>query len=742
MNLGFTNPWLLPGLLAVGLPVLIHYLTRARPRRIAFPPFKFLLEACAGQQSLHRLRTLLLLTLRTLAVLALALLFTRPFLKPTGASSTAEATKRVALILDASLSMRAVQHGVSLFARAQAEAADVLRGLESGSEAVVILGGASPRALLPALSRNIPALHEELVKASATFEFGDPGAALALAQKLLGNAGTIYVFSDFQQSNWMPTKELPAGLITRLRRVTTDPVDNVALTSVRLAPAEPVTGEPTEILCTVFNCTPQPRQETVRLELADLTQEARVTVAPFGSADAAFNVTFTRPGPFTGKASLAPDDLPEDSTRHIAVTVQKALQVLLVSDADAKDQRSAAWFVSRALAPSPESAPGFTLVRRHSADTDRGILETADVFVLVSPAQLAGEAIEIVQRRVNDGARFIAFLDGPTAPTLMAPALSPPFQLQRTVQSDPGDTLVAGPRKLFADADTADFSALRFRRHFQTQTVEGRSGDLLLLYPDQSAALSLSAVGKGSAVFANIPLTPDSGDLVGSPMFPAMLHELLRSLRRGAEERTVSPGNAWTLDAPTIGDTEVRVIGPDGKAVEAKVLSSGRITRLALPTVKIPGAYSARQGDTVVAIAAVNVDPRESDTRPLAVESLKPGAGALVSVVRDEDELLLAGRTRPLWPQLAAFAALMLALEMLLLAAWRRPISPSRREARVGRGVNPETDGPPLPGPLLPPREEREPARTSRGAPAEVRGATLSTTASHKPGATFEAPSK
>ena len=84
--LSFTNPWLLAGLAAVGLPVLIHYLTRARPRRVAFPPFKFLVEACAGQQAVHRLRTFLLLTVRCLAVLALVLLFARPFLKPTGAA--------------------------------------------------------------------------------------------------------------------------------------------------------------------------------------------------------------------------------------------------------------------------------------------------------------------------------------------------------------------------------------------------------------------------------------------------------------------------------------------------------------------------------------------------------------------------------------------------------------------------------------------------------------------------------
>ena len=426
------------------------------------------------------------------------------------------------------------------------------------------------------------------------------------------------------------------------------------------------------MLCTVFNCTPRPRQETVRLELADLTQESRVTVAPFGTADAAFNVTFTRPGPVTGRAVLQPDDLPDDNTPHLALTVHKALQVLLVSDADADDQHSAAWFVARALAPSPQGAPGFTLARRHSADTDRGILETAEVFVLVSPAQLAGEAIDILQRRVNDGARFIAFLDGPNAPSLMPPALAPPFQLLRPVTSENGDPLLAGPRRLFADTDAADFSTLRFRRHLQTQTVEGRANDILLTYPDTSAALSLSTVGKGSAVFANLPLAPDAGDFVGSPMFPALLHELLRSLRRGADERAVTPGNAWTLDAPTAGDVELKVSDPEGKPIEAKVVSSGRITRLSLPAARIPGAYAARQADSIVASAAVNIDPRESDTRPLAVENFKPGTGALVSVIRDEEDLLLAGKTRPLWPALAATAALMLALEMLLLAFWRR----------------------------------------------------------------------
>ena len=81
---------------------------------------------------------------------------------------------------------------------------------------------------MPALSRNLPALHDALVKAEPTYEAGDFQAALALAKRLLGGAGTLYVFSDFQKSNWEAAGELPAGILCRLRPVTTEPVNNVA----------------------------------------------------------------------------------------------------------------------------------------------------------------------------------------------------------------------------------------------------------------------------------------------------------------------------------------------------------------------------------------------------------------------------------------------------------------------------------------------------------------------------------
>ena len=79
-------------------------------------------------------------------------------------------------------------------------------------------------------------------------------------------------------------------------------------------------------------------------------------------------------------------------------------------------------------------------------------------------------------------------------------------------------------------------------------------------------------MGKGAAVFANLALTPDGGDFIGSPMFPATLHELLRALRRSSEAQAVTPGTAWVLETPTKGEGALSVTDPEGAAIETQVI--------------------------------------------------------------------------------------------------------------------------------------------------------------------------
>lgn len=694
---GVTHPWMLVGLAAVGLPVLVHFLTRPRPRTIRFPTYHLLVQAGGGRQSMHRLRTWIVLALRTLAIAALALAFARPYLKTPSADVEPGEPRRIVLVVDASMSMRAVEGGVPLFTKARAQAADLLRSLEKGSSAGVIYMGATARPALPALSRNLSMLHESLAHAEPTLEKGDPPAALAEAKKMLGGSGSVYVFSDFQRTNWGPVSfGSYEGLTFFLRPVTERAADNVGIVAVEKSPGEPIEGETIELTCTVFNATAEKRLETVRLDMEGVTQNADVEIRPYSSGAATFSFSLPTAGYVPGRLSLARDDLNDDNVHYFKVDVRRALEVLLISDAEPDDSSCAAFFVELALSPSEYAGTGITVTRRNSQEVDEASLERADAFFIVAPVQLRGETVERIAKRVGDGAALACFLDGPTAPAIVSAlegasrgAISPPYELQRAVTSrEPaGERLssvrtTSGPLKIFASPDQGDLGDIAFRRHYLTTAPGARREEVLAEYSDGSAALALSPAGRGAAIYANFPVEPAAGDLAGHPLFPSMLHELLRALRTTGSAGDNRPGMPWGINVLASGvkdeeDTDPYVVlAPDGKELETFVKARARIVELAVAAPTSPGHYLVRHRGADVDVGVVNVDPKETDTRQLDIASLLEAGerpkGGRISVVDTEGKLVSAGVPKRLWPLLAALAAGCLAAEMLLLAAWRK----------------------------------------------------------------------
>ncbi len=693
--LGFTAPGMLIALAAGALPILIHFLTRPRPRVIPFPPLRFLIEAGAGRQSLHRLRTWILLALRGLATAALGLLFARPFLHSDAGTEAPGEPRRAVLVVDASCSMRAATAGVTLFAHARAEAAEVLGSLESGSSAGVVFIGARSRAALPGLTRNLHELHDALVRAEPTLECGDPVAAMALAQRMLDGRGAVYVFSDFQRTNWSAVRlgEDWKGIACYLRPAAASGHPNRGITEVHAAPLEPVSGEPTVIGATVFNATAEPRQETVRLELFGSVQEKTLDLKPFASAEASFAVVPSEPGYAVGEVRLGGDGFGEDDRRVFALRVRRALRILVISDRDSTDLSGSAFFVRTALAPIPDradaaSAAGLAVDYRRSQETDLQSLSAADLVVLTCPVTFSVPAAEAVARRVMEGAPLLCLLDGPTAPGLLGGlgtasegVVSPPFTLVRAVEAAsnaPGETLGriqagAGPLALFSGPEQGDLSRLSFSRHYQTRINEARADEICAYFADGSAAVAVSPAGRGSALYANFPVDPRGGPLVGSPLFPALLAEFVRTLRSGTEPQGAAPGQAWNLDVSSRSEPDAswKVTDPAGGLVTFTVIARGRTVRLAMPAASALGPYAVRIGSELAAVGTVNVDPRETDTREMRPDF--SGGPATVRVLTAEGESLAAGRARDLWPLCLAVVALGWGLEMLLLSIWRAP---------------------------------------------------------------------
>src|SRR5262245_11199208 len=157
----FLHPWAVAlGVAGAALPLVIHWLTRPRPVRLPLSTIRFVREAVQQRRARHRLRDLIILGLRTAAVLLVAWALARPLLgrQPLVTPTETGAASRV-VILDVSQSMAAGTHGIQVFERARPLVAGYLSD-QSGVQANLILAGAGARPVFERLSTNFRALRE------------------------------------------------------------------------------------------------------------------------------------------------------------------------------------------------------------------------------------------------------------------------------------------------------------------------------------------------------------------------------------------------------------------------------------------------------------------------------------------------------------------------------------------------------------------------------------------------------
>jgi hypothetical protein len=133
MPLSFLNPALLAGLAAAAVPLIIHFLSRRRSRRVAFSDLRFLREEEAQQAQRRGVQRWLLLLLRMLIIACLALAAARPHWGglPGGG-------RTVLFVVDASASMQAQgTDGRPRFAEAVELVGEMVQALPDGSSVPV-----------------------------------------------------------------------------------------------------------------------------------------------------------------------------------------------------------------------------------------------------------------------------------------------------------------------------------------------------------------------------------------------------------------------------------------------------------------------------------------------------------------------------------------------------------------------------------------------------------------------------
>ena len=602
---------------AVALPVLFHLIRRAPRNQQPFSSLMFLEESPPRLTRRSRLDDWLLLLLRCLAIVAIALAFTRPFFRTDGDLLIAdEPGRRVAVVVDDSVSMS--RDGI---AERVAEAIDaVLAELEGRDAAALVTFGRGARVAVPfaGVDGDELAVREAIRDAARELAFDQPAseidAALIRTVALLAepsddgepaaaSAMQIVLISDMQEGgslDRLQRLDWPAETRLAVRRVAPDDESNASLRPLAIDPAD--------------------RRDVDRVPIRIANAEA--------SELETFRVQWFGNGESLGDGTVA-DVAPGSSLVLDLERPSGADAIALVGDAAGFDDvfhlppsdpiKVAAAVLGEAAADDPES-PAFYLMRALDSGEGRSIDwdaepndDDADLLLVT-----AGGDANVAAESVRNGGVAIVVLDSKETASRMQPLIGPVESLSR--DQSRGDLLLAELRfddpllAPFREPQFSDFTDVRFWRATPVSPT-GDDATVIARFDNGWPAIWRQSVGDGAVfVFTSGWQPADSQLGLSNKFVPLALGMLTEALPPPPPPTGYVAGEAIALPDAAISVT----LGESDTAESVWDASDGEpfVPRQA-------GAYRAidESGETVTELA-VNWPAAESRTDPVAAASL------------------------------------------------------------------------------------------------------------------------
>jgi hypothetical protein len=208
--IGFLHPWVLAGLAAAAVPILLHLLARREPPTVVFPAVRYLVTTTREHQRRLKLQNLLLLFLRTLLIAVVVLAAAGPTVPLMGVPG--HAPSALVLIVDNSPSSGAVVDGSPQLRQLVAAARQVLARATPEDALWLITADGIPR------RGDRTSLGEVLDGLRVSARRLELGSAISLAGEVLApepRPGEIVLLTDLQASAMSPAQPAAPLMVAR-----------------------------------------------------------------------------------------------------------------------------------------------------------------------------------------------------------------------------------------------------------------------------------------------------------------------------------------------------------------------------------------------------------------------------------------------------------------------------------------------------------------------------------------------
>lgn len=645
--MNFLFPAFLFAAAAIAIPILLHFRRQPPQKAVPFSSLMFLEQTPVPPRTRRKLEDWLLLALRCLALVLLALMFSRPFFRADKQTSSATGT-RWCLLVDTSASMRRPE----AWEAAAKQFDEALGEIEEEDSAEFIAFDRAPRVLVSAdtwrgtpLGARIALLKSAWAQLKPTWAGTDLGKALLFGAEHLGDNSVtasahsrIVLISDLQEGASLEALHVgawPEGVSVTTRLVSAPWQDNFTLSPAAALVAEeaaevPQTGssenKDASGLRVRVTSSPEAKQEKFSLAWQEGGERVEATIPPGGSR--------MLPAPARLKADadsvleLRGDALDFDNRIHVARPHPREVRVLCLGDNLSRTETASPFFyLSRALNSTPAMHP--TLVAKSLAELQAADLREAQIVIDFGGAQLRDPKLASSPGVAEISKKVLLLRDWVAEghPLVWVPSMNGELTLLREVLANEtiamnearGDALLQDLRfehpmlRAFAESGVRDFSRIRFWKHRALQVPEAllKQAGVLARFDDGSIAWAEFPSGKGRVLCMTSGWSPSDSQLAVSSKFVPLMFGLLDwALGDISSERGGIVGDPVPAQLGNWHGT-VPVVRPDGTTVSWDTAAQSSYTETDLP-----GIYRIGNGAEARSIA-INLAPGEGRLVPL-----------------------------------------------------------------------------------------------------------------------------
>ncbi len=677
--MSFLYPSFLWALLAIAIPIIIHLFYFRRFKKVYFTNVRFLKEVKEETSSRSKIKHLLVLLSRILALAFLVFAFAQPYI-PQKEQAVQKGRKAVSLFVDNSYSMSSLSQDVPLLEKAKDRARQIISAYGVEDEFQV-------------LTNDFERRHQRLVSKEDALGFVDEikiSPAVKVMSKIVNRQKqalnssdselrSSYIVSDFQKNITDFKEEFGKDTTVEYSLIPLQSVQkkNVSIDSCWFQAPVQMLNQTNPLVIKVRNLSDEDVDD-VRLTLTLDNQ-----VKPLGSLgvkarSAAYdtvNVTILRTGWHEAELGITDYPVQFDDKYFFSFPVAQQISILVVNESSTNNFLSAAFQKNEYFKVDQVSAGRID----YSKFLDYQLIVLNDLTAVST-----GLSSELLQFAKNGG-NVLAF-PNKNANINAYKAFLSSFQaneLERFETDAKEVSYVNLEEFVFNDVFENVNSNIKLpstKGQFKLTKFGSRREEVLLRYRDGNTFIGKYRQEKGNLFLCAAPLNVTYNDLVrNGDVFVPMLYKM--ALSTGKDHKisyAIGSDNILETDNRTKqGETVYKMKGsqeefiPEQRNIGVKtILGVGE-------QVKEAGFYKLfLEKDNPLASFAFNYDRKESELEYLTLEELKTFASAKVDIIDNPTEdftTLIDERKRGivLWKWFLIIALAFLLIETLLIRFWK-----------------------------------------------------------------------